>query len=106
TRTGFSKLIRKIEQLNPSSSRFLVVIPPLRLILLGDRKEGRLILIPIEEHPYFKLKAGEERNAAELFSTLVADPKRADETDQHVRRKIPEMAIPEKPSTEKAPPAQ
>lgn len=106
TRTGFSKLIRKIEQLNPSSSNFLVVIPQLRLFLLGDRKEGRLILIPVEEHPHFKLKAGEERNAAELFGTLAADAKSAHETNQYVRRKIPEMVIPEKPSTEKAPPAQ
>jgi len=105
TRTGLPRLIRKIEPLNPSSSSFLVLITPLRVFLLGDRKEGRLILIAIEEHPYFKLHVGEERDAAELFGTLAPHAMSAYETNQYIHRKIPGMAIPEKPTTERAPPA-
>ena len=104
TRTGFRRLIRKIEQLKPSSSSFLVSIAPL-MILLGDRKEGRLVLTAIEEYPYVGLKTGDKRDAAELFVQLAPHAKSAYENDQHMRKKIPGMAIPEKPSIERALPA-
>jgi len=105
TRTGFPRLIRKIEQLKPSSSSFLVLIMPLRLFLLGDRKEGRLLLTAIEANPHFKLNEGDERDAAELFVTLAPDAKIAYETDQYINREVPGMAIPDRPNTERAPPA-
>ena len=105
TRTGFPRLIRKIAQLNPSSSSFLVLITPLRLFLIGDRKEGRLVLTAIEEHPHLKLNTGDERDAAELFMQLAPDAKIAYESNQNIRSKIPEMGIPEKPGTEKILPA-
>jgi len=103
TGTGFPRLIRKIEQLKPSSSSFLVLITPLRLSLLGDHKEGRLVLAAIEENPHFELNAGEEHDAAELFGKLAQDAKKVHQTDQSIRRKIPDMAIPESPNTEMLP---
>jgi len=103
TRTGFPRLIQKIGQLKPSSSSFLLLIAPLRLFLLGDHKDGRLVLTAIEDNPHFKVTAGEEYDAAELFGRLAQDAKNVYITDQTVRRKLSGMAIPEKPSTERAP---
>lgn len=105
TQTGFPKLIRKIEKLKPSSSSFFVSITPLTLFLLGDRKEGRLVLIAIEDHSYLNLKAGNERDAVGLFGQLQPEAKRVFEAGQNIGLKIPEVGIPEKPGTEKPLPA-
>lgn len=86
TRTGFKRLIRKIEQLKPSSSSFIVLIAPLRLLLLGDHTAGRLVLTAIEDNPHFTLKAGEEHDAAEFFGKIASDAKYIYERDKQMRR--------------------
>ena len=86
TRKGFPRLIGEIEKLKISSSSFIVSIVPLGLVLLGDHKAGRLVLTAIEENPHFKLNAGDEYDAAELFGKIAPVAKYRFESDRQMRR--------------------
>ena len=87
---GSPKVIQKIQQQNPSSSSFLLMVPPFGVRFLGNRKAGQLMLTAIDESGYLnrylkekeKLKPGDELPARELFARLAprakdlyADPK-------------------------------
>src|SRR5262245_1750516 len=86
TRAGFPRLIRKVEQLKSSDSSSLVFVPSLRLLLLGDVNVEPLVLTVVDDNQYLKLKSGESRNAAELFSKIAPDAKVIHERDQQFRR--------------------
>ena len=103
TGTGFSKLMSKIGKLNPSSSSFLVSFVPLKLLLLGDHKVERLVLTAIEDNRNYKLIAGNEYDAAELFNKLACDAKIVYDSEQLIIRNSPDEAAPKKRDTEQTP---
>jgi len=87
TEKGSPKLARKIQRQHPSSSNFLVLITPLRLQFLGDRKDGQLMLASIDETPHFKeILLGRERSAHEVFPEISPLAKNVYEQDQRIRQ--------------------
>ena len=74
-------LLRRLDQLEQyktSKSSFLVKIPALNLIFLGDRLRGQLMLIPIADSPRFNFKAGQTLPAEDVFEKLVSAAKSRD----------------------------
>jgi hypothetical protein len=54
----------------PSGSLFVVEVPGLKLVFVGYRAEGRIVLTPILDDAGFQFKAGQAIPAEKVFARI------------------------------------
>ncbi len=67
---GRAGIMQKLTKYKLSPSSIMVRVPEFNLHFVGERKEGQLILIPINDVPQFQFTAGKQLSAQEVVKSL------------------------------------